>query len=586
MEILSKTQKQLLTQERDLLNRLQLSLTEYDVKAEDLAALTESIRQLDDFFLLVVVGEFNAGKSAFINALLGERILAEGVTPTTTKVNILRFGEEKKKSSLSENVESLTYEADFLKEISIVDTPGTNAIIREHEEITSLFVPRSDLILFITSADRPFTESERIFLENIRSWGKKVVLVINKIDILQSPEALEEIQNFVGENAKTTLKTIPEIFPISAQQALLAKQGKPELWQESRFEALESYIMTTLDQESRLELKLLNPLGVGKHLSSQYKEFFEHRLKLLQDDLVLIKDVEDQLIVFQKDMLESFQLRMSDIIKILLEMEQRGEDFFTEYIRLARILDLMKKEKIQKDYEDMVVAEVPSQIEHKVTAIIDWLVDANLRQWQAITNHISEGRQKHKGRMVGDIGTFIYDRERLINSIQKEATRVLKSYDKTREADLIARRSQNAVAATAAISAGALGLGTLVTVLATTMATDVTGILLAGVMAALGLFIIPTRRRNAKKEMRAKVKMMRDQLTKSLSTHFNHEIERGLQEIKDTIAPYTRFIRSENEKNQLAHQALENYLGEIINLTDQIGSSGKEGRVDSPPSLH
>jgi len=575
MEILSKIQKQLLTQERDLLNRLQLSLTEYDVKAEDLAALTESIRQLDDFFLLVVVGEFNAGKSAFINALLGERILAEGVTPTTTKVNILRFGEEKKKSSLSENVESLTYKADFLKEISIVDTPGTNAIIREHEEITSLFVPRSDLILFVTSADRPFTESERIFLENIRSWGKKVVLVINKIDILQSPEALEEIQNFVGENAKTTLKTIPEIFPISAQQALLAKQGKPELWQESRFEALESYIMTTLDQESRLELKLLNPLGVGKHLSSQYKEFFEHRLKLLQDDLVLIKDVEDQLIVFQKDMLESFQLRMSDIIKILLEMEQRGEDFFTEYIRLARILDLMKKEKIQKDYEDMVVAEVPSQIEQKVTAIIDWLVDANLRQWQAITNHISEGRQKHKGRMVGDIGTFIYDRERLINSIQKEATRVLKSYDKTREADLIARRSQNAVAATAAISAGALGLGTLVTVLATTMATDVTGILLAGAMAALGLFIIPTRRRNAKKEMRAKVKMMRDQLTKSLSTHFNHEIERGLQEIKDTIAPYTRFIRSENEKNQLAHQALENYLGEIINLTDQIGSSGK-----------
>ena len=574
MEILSKKQKQILTQERDLLNRLQLSLTDYDVKAEDLEALTESIRQLDDFFLLVVVGEFNAGKSAFINALLGERILAEGVTPTTTKVNILRFGEEKKKSSLSENVESLTFEADFLKEISIVDTPGTNAIIREHEEITSLFVPRSDLILFITSADRPFTESERIFLENIRSWGKKVVLVINKIDILQSPEALEEIQNFVAENAKTTLKTIPEIFPISAQKALLAKLGKPELWQDSRFEALETYIMTTLDQESRLELKLLNPLGVGKHLSSQYKEFFEHRLKLLQDDLDLIKDVEDQLVVFRKDMLESFQLRMSDIIKILLEMEQRGEDFFTEYIRLARILDLMKKEKIQKDYEDMVVAEVPSQVEQKVTAIIDWLVDANLRQWQAITNHISEGRQKHKGRMVGDIGTFIYDRERLINSIQKEATRVLKSYDKSKEADQIARRSQNAVAATAAISAGAVGLGTLVTVLATTMATDVTGILLAGAMAALGLFIIPTRRRNAKKEMRAKVKMMRDQLTKSLSTHFNHEIERGLQEVKDTIAPYTRFIRSENERNQLAHQALENYLGEIINLTDQIGSSG------------
>jgi predicted GTPase len=51
--------------------------------------------------------------------------------------------------------------------MSIVDTPGTNAIVREHEALTSQFVPRSDLVLFITSADRPFTESEKIFLQHI-----------------------------------------------------------------------------------------------------------------------------------------------------------------------------------------------------------------------------------------------------------------------------------------------------------------------------------------------------------------------------------------------------------------------------------
>lgn len=573
MDILTKTQKELLSRERELLNQIQITLVEYGVDEKDQKALMDSIHQLDDFFLLVVVGEFNAGKSAFINALMGESLLEEGVTPTTTKVNILRYGQETGKKALSENVESLTLDADYLKEISIVDTPGTNAIVREHEEITSLFVPRSDLILFVTSADRPYTESERLFLEQIKSWGKKVVLVINKIDILQTPESLEEIYAFVAENAKKILKVDPEIFPVSAQQALKAKSGEPALWAESRFEALENYILETLDQESRLKLKLMNPLGVGKRLASQYAEFFEDRLKLLKDDLSLIKDVEEQLTVFQKDMLESFDLRISDIVKILLEMEQRGEDFFSEYIRLARIVDLMKKEKIQQIYEDQVVANVPDLVEAKVTAIIDWLVDSNLRQWQAITSHIAEGRQKHKGRMVGDIGNFIYDRERLITSIRDEATRVIDSYDKTREADEIARRSQNAVAATAAISAGAVGLGTLVTILATTMATDITGILLAGVMAALGLFIIPTRRRNAKKEMRQKVKSMRDQLTTSLTEHFSHEISRSLQEIKDTITPYTRFVRSESEKNQEAHQKLHNYLTEIIQLSDEIESS-------------
>jgi hypothetical protein len=175
--------------------------------------------------------------------------------------------------------------------------------------------------------------------------------------------------------------------------------------------------------------------------------------------------------------------------------------------------------------------------------------------------------------MVGDIGNFNYDRERLITSIRNEAKRVIETYDKAREANQIAQRSQNAVAATAAISAGAVGLGTLVSILATTMATDVTGILLAGVMAALGLFIIPTRRRNAKNEMRFKVKKMRDQLTDSLSIHFDKEIDRSLQEIKETIAPYTRFIRSEHEKNHSAHQTLKKYLTDIINLSNEIESS-------------
>ncbi|MFN2281094.1 MAG: dynamin family protein [Anaerolineales bacterium] len=573
---MNKKQKDLLTRERQVLNNLQLTLVEYGVQDKDQQALMESIHQLDDFFLLVVVGEFNAGKSAFINALLGDRILQEGVTPTTTKVNILRFGESEGKTVLSESIESLTLPAPYLKEISIVDTPGTNAVIREHEEITSLFVPRSDLILFVTSADRPYTESERAFLEAIRAWGKKVVLVINKIDILETDQALEEIRKFVAENVKSVLKIEPVIFPVSSRLALKAKQGEPAVWEESQFEALESYIMETLDEESRLKLKLLNPLGVGKRLTSQYAEYYDSRLKLLRDDLALIKDIEDQLDVFRKDMLESFQLRMSDIVKILLEMEQRGEDFFSEYIRLARIFDLVKKEKIQSAYEKEVIGDVPELVEKKVTGIIDWLVDSNLRQWQAITDHIAEGRQRYKGRMVGDIGSFIYDRERLITSIKDEAGRVIDSYDRTREADEIARRSQNAVAAAAAISAGAVGLGTLVTVLASTVATDVTGILLAGAMAALGLFIIPTRRRNAKKEMREKVKAMRDQLTGSLTEHFSQEIERGLQDIWDTITPYTRFIRAEKEKNQQALQTLKDYLAEIIQLESQIGDPDRK----------
>src|SRR3954469_16679583 len=73
---------------RDLLAALRDALTSFGAAPADLSALAASMRQLDDLFLLVIVGEFNAGKSAFINALIGERVLQEGVTPTTARVQV------------------------------------------------------------------------------------------------------------------------------------------------------------------------------------------------------------------------------------------------------------------------------------------------------------------------------------------------------------------------------------------------------------------------------------------------------------------------------------------------------------------
>src|SRR5207342_968194 len=116
----------------------------------------------------------------------------------------------------------ITAPAEFLREIAIVDTPGTNAVIREHEAITADFVPRSDLVLFVTSADRPFTESERQFLAVIRDWGKKVVIVINKVDLLETAADLQQVLDFVAAHARVALGGPPDTFPVSAKLAMRA----------------------------------------------------------------------------------------------------------------------------------------------------------------------------------------------------------------------------------------------------------------------------------------------------------------------------------------------------------------------------
>lgn len=573
MHILNEAQEKLIKDERNLLNELRVTLVQIGTTPEDQATLAESIQQLEEIFLLVIVGEFNAGKSAFINALLGQKLLKEGVTPTTTQINVLRYGEDQQRTVIDEHQHVLALPAAFLEEISIVDTPGTNAIIREHEEITSQFVPRSDLVLFITSADRPFTESENAFLKKIRDWGKKVVFIINKIDILQTDEELDQISTFVSENARALLGVTPEVFPISARLALRAKQGDSSVWEASRFEPLESYIHDTLDEKSRIQLKLMNPLGVGQHLVGRYLDLTKSRLELLRDDFTMLEDVESQLNLYKEDMMRDFNYRMSDIENILLEMEQRGDDFFEETFRIARVMDLLSKSRIQQEFEHTVVGDAPSRIERKVDEMIDWMVNGNLHQWQAINEHLAERRRQHASRIVGDatIGTFHYDREHLMDAVGQEARRVVDTYDKEFEARAIAEGAQEAVAASAALGAGAIGLGTLVTVLATTVAADITGILLASVIAAIGLFVIPARRRQAKNEMSEKIADLRKQLSNSLRSQFQREIERSVNNINDAIAPYTRFVRAERQKLTETNTSLETIKDGLERIKVRIG---------------
>jgi small GTP-binding protein len=548
--ILDRRQEEMLAENRRLLGDLRKALARFDASAEDQETLERSARQLDELFLLVIAGEFNAGKSAFINALLGGKFLEEGVTPTTTRIHLIRHGPELQRETLEAALDRISIPAEILQDINIVDTPGTNAIHREHEAITREFVPRSDMVLFVTSADRPFTESERAFLQGIRDWGKKIVIVLNKIDILETPEDLERVLSFIAENAKTLLGATPEIFPVAARLALRAKTGNdPALLAQSRFEALERYIVSTLDAKERVRLKLLNPLGVAEHLADQYLAVTDKRLELLKEDFTTMEDIERQLALYQEDMRREFRFRLSDVDNVLQEFEKRGMAFFDETMRLARFLDLVNKSKMKADFERQVVADTPQLIERRVAEVIDWLVATDLRQWQAVMDHLQERKNEHADRIVGQVGgSFDFNRSRLLDSVGRAAQRSVETYDKEAEASRMAESVQVAVAGTALVEVGAIGLGAVLTHIAVTAAADFTGILAAGTIAVLGFFIIPNRRHDAKKELREKIEALRTHLMTSLTSQFDREIDASLRRIDEAISPYTRFVRAERDR--------------------------------------
>lgn len=565
--ILGEREAELRARERELLDRLAAALGRFgpDVDADDLRHFEQAREALDGLFLLVVAGEFNSGKSSFINALLGERVLPEGVTPTTDRINILKWGEEVGERLVEAYLLERTHPAPLLRDLNIVDTPGTNAVLREHEELTRDFVPRSDLVLFVTSADRPFTESERSFLQQIRAWGKKIVFIVNKIDILGGETDREEVLRFVRENGTALLGEEPLVFAVSAKRAMEAGVARDEAaWAASGFAAVDDFLLNTLDQQERIRLKLLNPLNVGLTLAGKYKDKAFEQLKLLAEDVATLQNIDQQLAAYHQEMLRDFGPRLGRLDALLNEMEIRGLNFFDETIRFGRIRELMRTDEVRRDFERVVVSDTPALIDDEVGRVIDWIVERNLKLWQDITAYIERREiSRHREGMIGEVGRgFNYNRQALLDSIGRTSREAVGSYNRDAESRKLAEEVRAASGTTIAAGAG-VGLGVIITAALSGAAADITGITLAAVLAATGLYVIPARRRQAKAEFQKKVAELRTRLNETLTRQVHAAITDSQEKVNESIAPYRRFV-------QVQQAQLNEARGELVATEDAL----------------
>lgn len=563
-QFVSETERELVAEERKLL----LALRDVDARLEaprsDVLLIDRTLLQIDELFLLVIVGEFNSGKSAFINALVGEHVLPEGVTPTTAQIHILKYGTEPGQSHEGE-MRIVRAPIEWMRDVNLVDTPGTNAVIQRHQEITEEFVPRADLVLFVTSADRPFSESERAFLERVRQWGKKIVFVLNKVDLFTDAEELSEVMRFMDANARHSLGVEPLIFPISARAGLRAKQeatpdGRAASLAASGMAALEDYILSTLDSAERLRLKLLSPLGVTMQLSARARRMLDHQLTLLKEDVAIVRNVEADLAAHEKQMRADFKYRLSHIDNVLYALAERGDHFFDETIRITRVLDLVRPERVQTLFQQEVVADTAAQIDAYTQDLIDWMVSEDLRQWQTITHALNQRiarRQQSQatnwialGEEPADLleTKFSYTRRELLESVGRAAQEIANRYDAKSEAAALADSLQRTVAQAAIVEVSAVGLGALLVKLLAASLADVTGVLAAGALAALGLYVIPFKRNQAKRQLEIRINGLREQLSAALTLQFESQLERSQARVRDAIRPYTRFVGTQQSE--------------------------------------
>ena len=233
---------------------------------------------------------------------------------------------------------------------------------------------------------------------------------------------------FVRQHATALLGEAPRLFAVSARDAQAARaDGSVERWAASGFDAMDTYLVRTLDQEERIRLKLLNPLNVGLRLAARYKDVAFERLKLLAQDIETIQNIDRQLALFHDEMVRDVEPRLARLDVLLGDMERRGFRFFEETLRIGRIRTLMDSEGVRRAFEREVIGDTPAQLETETGRVIDWIVERNLKAWQDVSGYIDRRQiDRHREGMVGDVGgSFTYNRQALLESIGRVAREVV-----------------------------------------------------------------------------------------------------------------------------------------------------------------
>lgn len=234
----------------DIATALEHVLAQRPELTHHVGEVARATAQLDQPLLVTVMGEFSSGKSSFVNAFVGADVAPTGITPTTATINVLKYGHERAgriiyadgtrparnlpwqalfahlralsaaEAAAIERVEILVPLA-ALERIHIVDTPGLNSILPEHEATARAFIARADAVIWVFTANQGGKASERRALQTIANEGRRVLGVLNKADQL-SDEEVAEVVAFVGSSLHGLVECI---VPFSARNALAAKQA-------------------------------------------------------------------------------------------------------------------------------------------------------------------------------------------------------------------------------------------------------------------------------------------------------------------------------------------------------------------------
>jgi GTPase SAR1 family protein len=537
---------------------------------ETLRNLQDLVTSLGQPFLFVVVGEVKSGKSSLLNALFGRDFCKVDVLPATDRIYEFKYGEKAYDVQISEHVTALYRPIDFLKDFNIVDTPGTNTIVANHQEITENFIPTADLIVFVFAVTNPWAGSAWDFLRLIgQQWKKHIVFVVQQSD-LREPHEVEIVSRHLDQTVLQILGASCPIFAVSARKAFLAKTGtdvdREKLWAESNFGQLEDWITQTVSHSEERGGKLLSVAKTAQVVVGGLRARIQGSLDVLKSDTEKLASIRSAFDARKEQSRRQIGGFIREIEQAYDACRERGEKALEERLTFGNTLKMIfSSAGWEKDFQDKVQSEVKKEVESKIEHALS-LLESDLRSmWHDLQDKVNvqfgaETRKQVRASMPG----FLTQRQEILQRIQLSLVEQMSDARiKEQLQSLFGETARWLRVPTSMAAAG--GIATLIAALTHTALLDVTGTV-AGVAALTGTLYAVWRRRKILNQYREQMNQKRRDLVRSVESQLSHAIDAFYHEVALTFSPLESFCESEFKR----HAPLKDRVDALDKAIDDI----------------
>lgn len=539
---------------------------------EELSATINELRnRLHEPFMFVVVGEVKAGKSSFINALLdtGREITKVAPQPMTDKVLQILYGEEEKIVKVNPFLEKIFLPVDVLREIAIVDTPGTNTIIEQHQEITERFVPAADLIVFVFEAKNPYRQSAWDFLDFIQQeWRKKIIFVLQQKDLV-SPEDLDVNVKGVEEQARKKGIEKPLVFAVSAKEELEGHTDR------SGFEALRSYIRENITGGKAAYLKLENSLNIASNLAERLQKALKARREQYEADRSFRQEVRE-ILDRQTEQAERQAERLIEnaaaTYREITRAKERQLNKELSFFALLRrsLTGLFSKQAGLKEQLDKLARDMALELENGLQRKLQEGINDLALSIQQMAQLIDLKLQHSSTPLSQDMDVFRdinEQRNHVLSDLQTAFRQMLEQGETFKASELFPGKKD--LSPSVLTGSGIALIGAILTAVTNGAVFDITG----GVLTGLGLLFAgvssSAQKRKLLKGYRAEVQRGLEKLQKKLHEQLFSYIHAVRHQIESSFSRFDALLETEGKALKELEEAFANIQHYLLQKPDK-----------------